>query len=515
MKAVLLAAAVALIASGAAVSAQVTCPQVDRVVPPVDMTLFSNVQDYGVRSPRHDGRYHTGEDWALTEADSLGQPVRAMANGIVTYAYDQGWGRDGGVVILEHTMPDDTTIYSVYGHLMQTQSAPFPIGVACVSAGDVIGAIADARPAPHLHFEIRVRNGRSPGQGYTWDYPDESGHRRPSRFLQNWTARLDRSVSWVANLRPTNGYHTPPVILSDNSLLIANGSQVVRLLPDGRQLWRKQLDAPVASLVGFQGASYVYSTDGRIHQMDAEGELLDSIRTDVAITGTPFLLEDVLVFSAGGDGLVAYDRRLRSVQWQTTGLPAFREAWVGAQVMGFHTHNNTLMTTSRSGETVLDEARLGAGSSVMVNADGTLLVYSPGGLWQITADGNWQLAPYNVPLPTEYGAIAAASEGDWLLYDGVNVRRYAENGVEQWAYPILPTNGVAAIADVDGRALLYTANGDIAVVSPLGRRCYINVWTGHNAYLWHNLGDDGILRVMTGGTVTGLDWQRFSRDCDQ
>jgi hypothetical protein len=513
MRVILLVATAALIASGVVVDAQVTCPAVDRVVPPVDMSLFSNVQDYGVRSPRHDGRYHTGEDWALTEANAVGQPVRAMANGIVTYAYDQGWGRDGGVVILEHTMPDDSTIYSVYGHLMQTQSAPFPMGVACVSAGDVIGAIADARPAPHLHFEIRARNGRSPGQGYTWAYPDESGHRHPSRFLQNWTARLDRSVGWVANLRPTNGYHTPPVILSDNSLLIANGSQVVRLLPDGRQLWREQLDVPIASIIGFQGASYVYTTDGRIQQMDAEGELIDSIRTDVAITGSPFVLDDLLVFSAGGNGLVAYDRRLRAVQWQTSGLPIFREAWVGSQVIGFRTHSGTLMTTSRSGETVLDEARLGTGS-VMVNADGALLVYSSGGLWQITADGNWQLAPYNVPLPTEHGAIAAASEGDWLLYDGVNIRRYGGNGVEQWAYPMPATNGAAALAEVDGRALLYTANGDIAVVSPLGRRCYIKVWAGHDAYLWHNLGDDGTLRVMIGSTVTGLNWQRFSRDCD-
>ncbi len=509
----LLIAAAALIASGVTVHAQVTCPTVDRIVPPVDMTLFTNVQDYGVRSPRHDGRYHTGEDWALTEADSLGQPVRAMANGIITYAYAQGWGRDGGVVILEHTMPDETTIYSVYGHLMQTQSAPFPVGVACVSAGDVIGAIGDARPAPHLHFEIRVRNGRSPGQGYTWEYPDDLGHRHPSRFLQNWTARLDRSVSWVANLRPTNGYHTPPVILSDNSLLIANGSQVIRLLPDGRQLWREQLDTPVAALVGFQGATYVYTTDGRIQEMDAEGELLNSVRTDVAIEGAPFTLDDNLIFSAGGNGLVAYDRRLRNVQWQTTGLPAFHQAWVGAQTMAFHTQTGTLITTAHSGDPVLDEARMGDGASVMVNADGGLWVYSPGGLWQINSDGTWQLAPHNVPLPADYGAIAAAEAGAWLLYDGVNIRRYAENGVEQWAYAIPATDGTVALAEVDGRALLYTANGDIAVVSPLGRQCYVKVWTGDDAYLWHNLGDDGTLRVMTGGTVTGLNWQRFSRDC--
>ena len=114
--------------TGAGARAQTICPQVDRVTPPVDPAAFALVQDYGVRSPRHEGRYHTGEDWALHEASSLGQPVRAVANGTVTYAYPQGWGRDGGVVILEHALPNDTTVYSVYGHLIETDGSPFPAG---------------------------------------------------------------------------------------------------------------------------------------------------------------------------------------------------------------------------------------------------------------------------------------------------------------------------------------------------------------------------------------------------
>jgi murein DD-endopeptidase MepM/ murein hydrolase activator NlpD len=169
--------------------AQTPCPPVERVDYPVDTAAFRRVQGYGAPSPRHQGRYHTGEDWSGPRGESYGQPVRAIASGRVTYSFPLGWGRDGGVIILEHTLPDGAVLYSQYGHIMETDAVKFPVIDTCVEAGQVIAVIGDARPAPHLHFEIRVGDGADvPGPGYAWRYPDEDFWRAPSGFIERFRA---------------------------------------------------------------------------------------------------------------------------------------------------------------------------------------------------------------------------------------------------------------------------------------------------------------------------------------
>lgn len=169
--------------------APTTCPPVDEVEYPVDTTIFRLVQGYGTPSPRHQGRYHTGEDWSGPRGESYGQPVRAIASGRVTYSFPLGWGRDGGVIILEHTLPDGAVLYSQYGHITETDAVKFPVIDTCVEAGQVIAVIGDARPAPHLHFEIRVGGGADvPGPGYAWRYPDEDFWRAPSGFIERFRA---------------------------------------------------------------------------------------------------------------------------------------------------------------------------------------------------------------------------------------------------------------------------------------------------------------------------------------
>lgn len=494
--------------------AQGTCPPVDRVLPPIDMNAFTIMQDYGVRSPRHDGRYHAGEDWALRDGAARGQPVRAIANGTATYSYPQGWGRDGGVVILEHRLPDDTVLYSVYGHLMQTADAPFPPGSACVSAGDVIGLIGDARPTAHLHFEIRVSNGRSPGQGYTWEYPNQLGYRRPSRVLQNWQAELNRNVEWVTNLSSETGYSTPPLPLSDNSLLIANSAQIARILPDGRQLWRKTYEQNVMAVRGFQGAAFAYFSDGLVQQITYDaGNLGELWQINAPIAAAPFEMNDEVVFLSPTGGLFAVNVRQREITWEVPNIPAFDEVWLGAQVIGIKTTDQRLLTYARSNWNPLDEATLDNGVHATVLPDGTIMVYTAGGLWQILADGVWQLAEFDVPLPHAHGAIATSANGELLLYDGTAVSSYARNGVQQWTVNVPDVSGEVKLTDIDGRTLLYSTGGDVVTVSPLGKVCRIKVWGTSGAYLWHNLGDDDILRVMIGGSLVGINWQLFSRDC--
>src|SRR5688572_25641196 len=68
------------------ISAQDTqCGIVESVAYPVDTDVFQLAQRFGAPSPRHNGRYHTGDDWS-GGADSMGQPVYAIARGRVTYS---------------------------------------------------------------------------------------------------------------------------------------------------------------------------------------------------------------------------------------------------------------------------------------------------------------------------------------------------------------------------------------------------------------------------------------------
>lgn len=165
--------------------AQVDCGTADTLEYPVDMDAYTLVQGFGVPSPRHQGRYHTGEDYAIPGGASLGQPVRAIGRGVVTYSYTLGWGRDAGIVIVRHTLPDGTQILSQYGHIVQSDSVPFPLIGECVERGQAIGVIADVRPAPHVHLEIKLAMPDAPGPGYSWVLPENDAPLwlRPSRII--------------------------------------------------------------------------------------------------------------------------------------------------------------------------------------------------------------------------------------------------------------------------------------------------------------------------------------------
>lgn len=167
-------------------AAQVDCGTAESLAAPLDMADYRIMQGFSVPSPRHQGRYHTGEDYALPAGGSLGQPVRAIGRGVVTYSYTLGWGRDAGVVIVRHTMPDGTLLLSQYGHITQAEGVAFPLIGACVEQGDIVGVIADVRPAPHLHLEIRLAMPDAPGPGYSWVLPQDDAPqwRRPSRIIE-------------------------------------------------------------------------------------------------------------------------------------------------------------------------------------------------------------------------------------------------------------------------------------------------------------------------------------------
>lgn len=146
--------------------------------------------------------YHAGEDWKA----SAGTPVKAVANGEVVYADPKFDYRKGNVVIIRHTLPDSTVIYSMYGHLtdLKVSIDGKDDKPNIVKKGDEIGKLiyqsyVDSNNNPrnnsHLHFEIRTfadggflcgkKEGIFPaGPGYTDTHPDTKGYKNPSQFIR-------------------------------------------------------------------------------------------------------------------------------------------------------------------------------------------------------------------------------------------------------------------------------------------------------------------------------------------
>ncbi|MEM7697930.1 MAG: M23 family metallopeptidase [Verrucomicrobiota bacterium] len=133
----------------------------------------------------------------------LGDPVRATADGLVSYA---GWAGPGwgNVVILLHELPDGKVIQSFYGHLEKIDVA---IGRQ-LRRGDFVGTIgtADGRYLAHLHFEVRVYDSIDPGVGYA---DSRLGRLAGELMLGKWRNRPDDRLS-----EPVSGIPPEPQPIS-------------------------------------------------------------------------------------------------------------------------------------------------------------------------------------------------------------------------------------------------------------------------------------------------------------
>lgn len=143
--------------------------------------------------------YHAGEDWFRLDAAgqvalaaAAGDPVRAIAHGTVYMT--QHIGSEGWILVLEHRLAADRSIYSAYWHVTR----PEVDRGDSVARGQVIGLIHDQGQNSHLHWEMRdfadasdlfpsdsaggrgSCNGRAAGIAYTWD--DDLSRARPEMW---------------------------------------------------------------------------------------------------------------------------------------------------------------------------------------------------------------------------------------------------------------------------------------------------------------------------------------------
>ncbi len=478
---------------------------------PVDPNQFQLVQDFGASSPRHQGRYHTGEDW-YGGRGSYGTHVLAVADGQVTFSSPNGWGRDGGVIIIQHDFPDGTTAYSMYGHLTDATGIIFPAPFTCVRQGDIIAAVGDPRPAPHLHFEIRTNQPDIPGPGYTWDDPVDEGWRRPSKFIANWQARFLDSFRWYTDIADEAGPVAPPIELDGGDLLVLDANRVLRVSYDGRVLWRVILDHPAVGLLQHPSGIVIAYADGTLQDISSDAALGASWRLDIRPDSPPLRVGGQAIFHTSDNALVSVSETGAALLWRLENVSPV-VGWVNNEnSLGVMTADNAMLTVSLAGQ-LLDRALLREPGSLAV-AGADLLAYTRGGLWRVDAQGVWALTFPDAPRGGRSSAVAEDAQGLYL-FDGAALYGYDANHTPLWATPLPGVGGTVSLTLYGGVLLLTSNYGDItAVQASSGGVCNTTrIYGSPRAREWHRLGDDGILRVYVADQIIGLQWERFLMAC--
>lgn len=406
--------------------AQVTnapCGVVDSMDYPIDR-LVQGYDDFALFRARFGGN-HTGIDIGF---DRWGDPVHAAARGRVTYSDPAGWDTEKGVVIVEHTFPDSTIAYSVYGHMEQTDTIFFPAIGDCVEKGDLLGGIGwPSRGRPHLHYELRRFLPNDGGPGYVTDSPLVNGWYHPLDFTELWRAKLSPGYVNSMTFRSVPGL--PPLTLDSGTYAIASNNSIQVLDELGNILWRVETDGVITGLAALP--------DGRVvaHTRNGQVVTLQNGRYMALWTVTgpeePFLLlGERLIFLTDGGGLAAYDAA-GTVLWT---LPALSPT---ARAVDFETNGQQIALGVRA-----DDGRI---------------------LWRlIDANGQVQYETDFRNLPV----IASDRSGNWVAVDGADIKRLA-NGENHdlAALSSMPGRGAHATVDLLGNSYIYMADADNMLVA--------------------------------------------------
>ncbi|MCS6836390.1 MAG: peptidoglycan DD-metalloendopeptidase family protein [Anaerolineae bacterium] len=440
--------------------AQRPCAPVDGLRFPFD-DHFQLVQDFAVPSLRHQGRYHTGEDWY---GGGAGQVVYAMANGQVTFSGDRAWGMDGGVVIIAHDMPDGARVFSMVGHVQSSPELPLPARLSCVEMGQPLGLIVDARPAPHVHWEIRTQGQDTPGAGYERAEPRSLGLIDPSDFVLNGQARLHSAAAWFSDVLV--GGLRAALVLNDGSFLaLDEASHLRRFLPDGRVLWRTRLSATAVDLFAMQGASYLVNASGLVQRIDvASGRVAEAWRIG-GLEGRSLVqsapsLGNLRLYHDGADGLLALSADARALVWRLDDVPPFITSGVGlydvGAVLGGATADGRLIVIEEGGVR-LGEARIENGAAFGVGPGG-------GGLWAYTRDGLWRIGPSSGSLWTPQESPPAPNSARAFYHDGALRLLYNGQGgaLNDQPFADLPAEGLTRVIRAGDLLILASSGGQVS-----------------------------------------------------
>ncbi len=450
-------------------SGNAACGIVDLFDFPIDPPDAANVSrgggDFGIFRDRY-AKYHAGEDWSAPSGQSnLGTPVYSIGHGLVTYAQPLGWGRDQGVVIIQHTFANGRTILSFYGHLDPDSVLLEPGN--CVQRGDLVGLIGQPRGFPHLHFEVRTQAPYQTLTGYWPEDPTTAGWLWPSQ--QIWAARIGAipGVSWVRPFTHSGSRPIGPIPIDNRSYLLMEDNQLLRL-----DMGNGQTNPITFSLAKLD--------DALIHEANSLLFLAD-INNTLAAYSLPDLTQEwqttlptnltIHLLPLPDGGVVAATRNsLTAVS--TTGDLLWTEP-LESRLLDWQLSDDALYLTTDGNDGRLWRIQAEQGKPIIdlsgklaLHPDG-LWLYNRQGLYQIDLSSDTPVATLIDALPTgtiSWGDLLALPDGGLLLaHADVLDRRLLQfdgNGRLIWER--------SYAGEVQGNVTLHLVNGQPYLAASLG-----------------------------------------------
>ncbi len=416
------------------------------IAPPDAATVSRGGGDFGRFRSRYD-KFHAGEDWGAPAGHpNLGEPVYSIGHGRVMYAHPEGWGRDKGVIIIEHVLPDGNIIYSFYGHL-DPPSVEINAG-ECVRRGEKIANIGKPRTSPHLHFEIRTHMPFQPGPGYWPEDPTTAGWLPPSKIVWNQRMAAQPNVAWIRPLPEDD--HFIGTLNDEQMVWMTNNTLQTINLSDGRAVampWPRVEDEDEG-----RSDALVWPDASRLYTVDDRGHLFQYANVAEEDTAVP-------------------DYELQwELDLESRGLPILRQLPGGGVLV---TTRATLRGISPDGE-VLWEADVVERPSSWAQSDEQIVFTTrgdDGAAWQISGDDPPQkiVDITGIPVLTE-DKVWIYAQND--LYQ-LDLADEAHTAVSVYTFPnaLFARSGMVALPDggvllahsdrFDQRLLAFNGDGSL------------------------------------------------------
>ncbi|MEM7347911.1 MAG: peptidoglycan DD-metalloendopeptidase family protein, partial [Chloroflexota bacterium] len=419
-------------------SFQTRCGTVDTfdfpMDPPNGNQFGRSGSDFGVFRSRYD-KYHAGEDW-WQPGGALGEPVYSVGHGRVTYAQPLGWGRDKGVIIIEHTFDDGRKILSFYGHLDEESFEVFT--GECVQRGELLAKIGKPKTPPHLHFEMRVHEPEKTLGGYWGVDPRTAGWVWPSMRIWEERMRASSGVVWVRPFEAT-GTRNLGQLPSGRLGIIENGKfYAVDLNSGDQRQFLTSLESPTNGIVSGK-KFYVTQKDdvGLIYNFNDNNTLNANIIGEFPTQPN----SNQLIARPGGGIIVSANNTLVGIDetgnrlWQTK---------IGGRLGSFVIHEETIYLTTEGGTRSLWEIPTGKMPQKMADLGG-LLTVSGNSLWVYDTNGVYKM---------EFNAAVRVLEGVKLLPVG---------DLDRSDLMALPDGGlmIAHVDRDDSRLFSFSADGQV------------------------------------------------------
>ncbi|NDJ85069.1 MAG: M23 family metallopeptidase [Chloroflexi bacterium] len=438
---------------------------------PVDTNHYRIVNPFGRPNVRYGGRIHVGDDWSRTDGLAQGEPVRAFAPGRVTYADPTGWGRDKGVVILEHRFASGGTFYSVYGHIDETEAIDFPARGTCVDTGDVIGVIGDPRPAPHLHFEIRDFDPLEPGPGY-WDIePTVEGWFPPREFITNWRSWLHPAYRWHYEFATLARATVLPFMRDDGAVILVDDHFLEAYAGDGELVWQYRMaDSvdPVGMMPLDDDVLLMGVADGRVLYWDQYGGLVDQWETGLsAIVQGPYVLPEAILLVDDAATLHIFSHGQSRIATLDSVGP-IHQAAMTPQLTAFLTSAGQVYLLDTQGS-LIDSFTVDEPAAIAASPDGGVFLYTASSLAYISPDNAREAV---------FDAVELAGGESAMIVDGANSQIMVWGGDRQQLTAITLTGALAWQTQL----ALPSHQGLHGVVMNLVDRCTL-VLAAENGYV--------------------------------